>query len=44
LLHLQLILFELIDLVADQFHLLDLLSHLILDLLRGAILILELGP
>lgn len=32
LLHLQLILFELVDLVADQFHLLNLLSNLIFDL------------
>lgn len=33
LLHLQLILFELIDLVSDQLHLLNLLSNLVLNLL-----------
>jgi hypothetical protein len=41
LLHLQLILLQLIDLVSDQFHLLDLLSDLILDLLAGAALVFE---
>ena len=43
LLHLQLVLFELVDLVTDEFHLLDLLCDLALDLFRGAALIVELG-
>lgn len=41
--HFQLVLFELVDLVTDQLHLLDLLGDLILDLFRGATLILEFG-
>lgn len=44
LLHLQLILLKLVDLVADQLHFLDLLSDLGFHLLRSSTLILELGP
>lgn len=43
LLHLQLILLKLVDLIADELHLLNLLSDLILHLFGGAALIVELG-
>ncbi len=42
--HFQLVLLELVDLVANEFHLLDLLRHLALHLFRGATLVVELGP
>lgn len=42
LLDLQLVLFQLIDLVPNELHLLDLLGNLALKLLRAAILIVEL--
>lgn len=43
LLHLQLILLELVDFVADKLHLRDLLGYLALDLLGRATLIFEFG-
>ena len=42
-LHLQLVLLELVDLVTDQFHLLDLLCHRCFSLIRAATLSLKLG-
>jgi hypothetical protein len=44
LLHLELILFELIDFVTDKLHLLNLLGDLAFDLLRVAALIVEFRP
>jgi hypothetical protein len=43
LLHFQLILLELVNLVADELHLLDLLGDLVFHLFGGAVLIVELG-
>ena len=41
LLHLKLVLLELVDLVPDQFHLLNLLRDLCFDLLRAPVLVVE---
>ena len=41
--HLQLVLLELVHLVANQFHLLDLLRNLAFDLFRRSTLVVEFG-